>query len=76
MLGRRLEINSAVGRLEVLGNFSGPKYSITRDAMPAAALAAGKQFAVAVADGEDPVLMLAVVLVIANIIAMRQANQS
>jgi uncharacterized protein YxjI len=75
-LGQRFEIDSAAGRLEARGNFSGRKYSITRGGSPAAAVTQlrtfREQFAVEVSEPEDPVLMLAVVLVIETIRADRQ----
>ena len=74
-LGQRFEIDSAAGRLEARGNFSGRKYSITRGGSPAAAVTQlrtfREQFAVEVSEPEDPVLMLAVVLVIETIRANR-----
>jgi uncharacterized protein YxjI len=67
-LGQRFEIDSAAGRLEARGNFSGRQYSVTRGGMQAAAVTQlrtlRERFAVEITDGEDPVLMLAVVLVI------------
>jgi uncharacterized protein YxjI len=75
-LGQRFEIDSAAGLLEARGNFSGRKYSITRGGSPAAAVTQlrtfREQFAVEVSEPEDPVLMLAVVLVIETIRADRQ----
>ena len=69
--GRRFEIESPAGLLEARGNFSGRQYSITREGVPIAAVMQlrtfREQFAVEVSDGEDPVLMLAVVLVIETI---------
>src|SRR5450755_1587166 len=66
--GRRFEIDSPAGPMETRGNFSGRQYAITRGGMPAAGVTQlrtlREQFAVEVADGEDAVLMLAVVLVI------------
>ena len=70
-LGTRYDIDSPGGPLEARGNFSGRQYSITRGAMPAAAVTQlrtlREQFAVEVTPGEDAVLMLAVVLVIETI---------
>jgi uncharacterized protein YxjI len=67
-LGQRFEIDSAAGRLEARGNFSGRQYSVTRGGVQAAAVTQlrtlRERFAVEITDGEDPVLMLAVVLVI------------
>jgi uncharacterized protein YxjI len=66
--GRRFEIDSPAGPMEARGNFSGRQYTITRGGMLAAGVTQlrtlREQFAVEVADGEDAVLMLAVVLVI------------
>jgi uncharacterized protein YxjI len=67
-LGKRFEISSPTGLVEARGNISGRQYSITRGTMPVAGVTQlrtfREQFAVHVADGEDVVLMLAVVLVI------------
>lgn len=75
-LGRRFEIDSAAGRLEARGNFSGRQYSIARDGVQVAAVSqlrtVRERFAVEVADGQDPVLMLSVVLVIETIRAQRR----
>lgn len=66
--GRRFEIDSPAGPMEARGNFSGRQYAITRGGMLAAGVTQlrtfREQFAVEVADGEDALLMLAVVLVI------------
>ncbi len=71
VFGQRFEIDSAAGRLEARGNFSGRQYVITRTGSPAAAVTQlrtfREQFAVEVSDTEDPVLLLAVVLVIETI---------
>jgi uncharacterized protein YxjI len=68
---QRFEIDSASGRLEARGNFSGRHYSVTRGGAQAAAVTQlrtlRERFAIEVADAEDPVLMLAVVLVIETI---------
>ena len=70
-LGRRFEIDSPAGPMEARGNFSGRQYAITRGGMLAAGVAQlrtlREQFTVEVTDGEDPLLMLAVVLVIETI---------
>ncbi|HEY1704521.1 MAG TPA: hypothetical protein VGG75_32900 [Trebonia sp.] len=70
-LGRRFEIDSPAGPLEAHGNFSGREYVIASGGTPAASVtqlrALRERFAVDVADGQDPVLMLAVVLVIETI---------
>jgi uncharacterized protein YxjI len=66
--GMRFEIDSPAGPIEARGNFSGRQYTITRGGMPAAGVTQlrtlREQFAVEIADGEDALLMLAVVLVI------------
>jgi uncharacterized protein YxjI len=66
--GKRFEIDSPAGPLEARGNFSGRKYAITRSGMQVAGVTQlrtfREQFAVEVADVEDAVLMLAVVLII------------
>jgi uncharacterized protein YxjI len=70
-LGRRFEIDSASDHLETRGNFSGRQYAVTRDGVTAVAVSQlrtlRERFAVEITDGEDPVLMLAVVLVIETI---------
>ncbi len=70
-LGQRFEIDSAAGQLEARGNFSGRQYVVTRGGSQAAAVTQlrtfREQFAVEVSETEDPVLMLAVVLVIETI---------
>jgi uncharacterized protein YxjI len=57
--------------MEAHGNFSGREYVIARGDEPAATVTQlrtlRERFAVDVADGQDPVLMLAVVLVIETI---------
>jgi uncharacterized protein YxjI len=69
--GQRFEIDSPAGLLEARGNFSGRQYVVTRGATQAAAVTQlrtfREQFAVEVSEAEDPVLMLAVVLVIETI---------
>jgi uncharacterized protein YxjI len=69
--GRRFEIDSPAGPLEARGNFSGREYVIASGDQPAASVTQlrtmRERFAVDVADGQDPVLMLAVVLVIETI---------
>jgi uncharacterized protein YxjI len=66
--GRRFEIDSPAGLLEARGNFSGRQYAITRGGLPVGGVTQlrtlREQFAVEIADGEDAVLMLAVVMVI------------
>lgn len=67
-LGKRFEIGTPGGMLEARGNFSGRQYGITRGGTMVAGVSQlrtfREQFAVQVGDGEDAVLMLAVVLVI------------
>jgi len=69
--GRQYGIDSTAGHLEARGNFSGRQYVVTRDGEPAATVAqrAGlrERFAIEVADGESPALMLAVILVIETV---------
>jgi uncharacterized protein YxjI len=68
VFGQRFEIDSAAGRLAARGNFSGRQYVITRGDNHAAAVKQLRtfrsQFAVEVSETEDPVLMLALALVI------------
>ncbi len=68
LFGRRFEIDAPACPLEARGNFSGRQYAIARGGVLAAGVTQlrtfREQFAVEVGDGEDPVLMLAVVLVI------------
>jgi uncharacterized protein YxjI len=67
-LGNRFEIVSPGGVMEARGNFSGRMYAITANGAQVAAVAQlrtfREQFAVEVADGQDAVLMLALVLAI------------
>jgi uncharacterized protein YxjI len=76
--GRRFEIDSPAGPMEARGNFSGRQYAINRGGVLAAGVSQlrsfREQFAVDVAEGEDPVLMLAVVLVIETIRAERRRS--
>jgi uncharacterized protein YxjI len=69
--GQRFEIASPAGQMEARGNFSGRQYSVTRNNAQVAAVSQlrtfRERFAVEVADGEDPVLLLSVVLVIETI---------
>jgi uncharacterized protein YxjI len=71
VFGQRFEIDSAAGPLEARGNFSGRQYVVTRGGSQAAAVTQlhtfREQFAVEVSESENPVLMLAVVLVIETI---------
>lgn len=70
-LGRRFEIDTPGGRMEAHGNFTRHEYAITRDGAPAATVnrmrKLRERFAVDVADGQDALLMLAVVLAIESI---------
>jgi uncharacterized protein YxjI len=67
-LGNRFEILSPGTVMEARGDFSGRQYSITLAGVQVAAVTQlrtfRERFAVEVADGQDAVLMLAVVLVI------------
>lgn len=67
----RYEIDSPAGQLEARGNFSGRNYAVTRAGATVATVSQQRtfreRFAIEVADGEDTVLMLAVVLVIETI---------
>lgn len=71
LFGQRFEIGSAAGLLEARGNFSGRQYSVSRAGVQVAAVVQlrtlRERFAIEVTEGEDPVLMLAVVLVIETI---------
>lgn len=62
------EIVTPAGPLEARGNFSGRRFEVTRGGQIVATVsqqtALRERFSVEVADGENPVLMLAVVLVI------------
>ena len=74
----RYEIDSPGGPLEAQGNFSGRTFTVTRGGAPVATVSQQRtlreRFAVDVADNENPVLMLAVILVIETIRdARRQA---
>lgn len=80
VFGQRFEIDSPAGQLEARGNFSGRNYTVARGGMPVATVsqqrALRERFAIEVADGEDAVLMLAVILVIETIRAARRAAAS
>lgn len=77
ILGRNFDIDSPAGPMEAHGNFSGRQYFITRNGVPAASVTQlrtlREQFAVEVFNGQDAVLMLAVVLAIE---AIREARRS
>jgi uncharacterized protein YxjI len=79
-LGKRFEIGTPAGLLEARGNFSGRQYGITRDGTLVAGVTQlrtfREQFAVQVGDGEEPALMLAVVLVIELIRDERRRSAS
>ena len=65
---RKLEINSTADSLQVIGDYqSRHPFSIARGGMSATTVTPGKQLAIEIPDGEDPVLMLAVALTIASI---------
>jgi uncharacterized protein YxjI len=70
-LGNRFEILSPGSAMEARGNFSGRQYSITSSGVQVAAVTQlrtfRERFAVEVAEGQDAVLMLAIVLVIETI---------
>ena len=74
--GRRYEISTPGGPLEASGKVSGRHYCVVRGGIPAADVTQSRgfrqQFTVDVADGEDALLMLAVVLVIETIKAERR----
>jgi uncharacterized protein YxjI len=74
-LGQRFEIDSPAGLMEARGNFSGRRFSVTRGGAQVASVSQPsmfrQQFSVDVADGEDPVLLLSVVLAIETIRAER-----
>ena len=65
------EISAPGGPLDARGNFSGRTFTVTRGAATVATVSQQRslreRFAVDVADGENPVLMLAVILVIETI---------
>jgi hypothetical protein len=64
----RYEIESPAGPMEARGNFSGRNYAVARGGVTVATVSQRpslrQRFAIEVADGQDPVLMLAVILVI------------
>jgi uncharacterized protein YxjI len=74
--GARFEIDTGMEQLEARGNFSGRQYTVARAGAPVAMVTQQRslreRFAVEVNDGEDPVLMLAVILVIETIRAQRR----
>ncbi len=76
--GARYEIDSPAGPMEARGNFSGRNYAVARAGATVATVAQQRtlreRFAVEVADGEDPVLMLAIVLVIETIRDQRRKS--
>jgi hypothetical protein len=63
-----MSIESPVGPMEARGNFSGRNYAVARGGVTVATVSQRpslrQRFAIEVADGQDPVLMLAVILVI------------
>ena len=68
IFGQRFEITSPAGQMEARGNFSGRTYTVTRGggvvAMITQQRSFREKFAVEIADGEEPALLLAVVLTI------------
>lgn len=79
-LGRRFEIDTSTGHLQATGNFSGRQYTVARGGTPTARVSQQfglrERFAVEVEDGESPVLMLAVILVIETIRDQQRAAAS
>jgi len=77
LFGKYFEIDSSAGLLEARGNFSGRSFAVVRGGRTAATVSQQRvlreEFAIKVADGEDPVFMLAVVLVIETVKARRRA---
>jgi uncharacterized protein YxjI len=77
LFGQRYEITSPAGQLEARGNFSQRTYTVTRGGAVAATITQQRsfreKFAVEIADGEDPALLLAVVLTIEVIRDRRRA---
>ena len=71
LFGRRFEIDSAAGHLTAAGSFTGRQYAIARGATTVAAVTQRRglreRFAAEVADEEDPVLMLALIVTIETI---------
>ena len=80
VFGQRFEIDSPAGQLEARGNFSGRNYTVARGGTAVATVSQQRtlrdRFAIEVADGEDAVLILAVILVIETIRAARGAAAS
>lgn len=76
--GARYEIDSPAGMMEARGNFSGRNYAVTRAGATVATVSQQRtlreRFAIEVADGENTVLMLAVVLVIETIRDQRRRS--
>jgi uncharacterized protein YxjI len=68
IFGQRFEITSPAGQMEARGNFSGRTYTVTRGGAVAATITQQRslreRFAVEIGDGEEPALLLAVVLTI------------
>lgn len=71
IFGSRCEIDSPGGQMEARGNFGGRNYAVARAGATVATVSQQRtlreRFAIEVADGEDHVLMLAIVLVIETI---------
>jgi uncharacterized protein YxjI len=76
-LGQRFEIDTGLEQLEARGNFSGRQYAVARGGVSVATVTQQRslreRFAVEVNDGENPVLMLAVILVIETIRDQRRS---
>jgi uncharacterized protein YxjI len=80
IFGQRYEITSPAGQMEARGNFSQRTYTVTRNGAMVAAITQQRsfreKFAVEIADGEEPALLLAVVLTIEVIRDRRRAAAS
>jgi uncharacterized protein YxjI len=78
--GQRYEITSPAGQLEARGNFSQRTYTVTRSGAVVAMITQQRsfreKFAVEIADGEEPALLLAVVLTIEIIRDRRRSAAS
>jgi uncharacterized protein YxjI len=77
---KRLSFRDASGAEVARGSFSGRNYTVARGGMAVATVSQQRtlrdRFAIEVADGEDAVLTLAVILVIETIRAARRAAAS
>lgn len=80
IFGQRYEITSAAGQMEARGNFSQRTYTVTRSGAVVATITQQRsfreKFAVEIADGEEPALLLAVVLTIEVIRDRRRSAAS